>query len=153
MDYFDDLDQEAMSAFCELNGETILEGGTKSATTLSSEIISLIGSSTNNKKSHQRLIRTRCNMDYLLKMTEPLTPKILASAAILTLQPIIIQGESDNSVAQFCQISELDIPNIKRWLEKNYPTISPVFAPINKAGKALSPFSICLTLSLDTTLP
>ena len=153
MDYFDDLDQEAMSAFCELNGETILEGGTKSATTLSSEIISLIGSSTNNKKSHQRLIRTRCNMDYLLKMTEPLTPKILASAAILTSAPIIIQGESDNSVAQFCQISELDIPNIKRWLEKNYPTIAPVFAPINKAGKALSPFSICLTLSLDTTLP
>ncbi|KAH3944824.1 hypothetical protein HBI56_149980 [Parastagonospora nodorum] len=153
MDYFDDLDKEAMSAFYELDGDTTLYGGTKYAMALSSEISSLIRSSTNNKRPDQRSIRTQCNMDYLLKMDEPLTPAILASAAILLSQPRIIQGESDNGVAQFCQISGFDVPNIKRWLEKNYPAIAPVFAPINKAGKALSPFSACPTLGLDTTLP
>lgn len=115
MDYLDDLDQEAMSAFCELDGETTLDGSTDSAMALSSETSNLIiRSSTSNKKPNRTPVRTRCNMDYLLKMTEPLTPAILASAAILPLQPRIIQGESDNGVAQFCQISEFDVPNIKR---------------------------------------
>jgi hypothetical protein len=93
------------------------------------------------------------NMDYLFKMSDPITPRILASAAVRPSQPRIIEGEGEDGIAEFCQISELDIPKIKEWLVKTYPTVRPVFAPINKARKALSPISAYPTLGYDTTLP
>jgi hypothetical protein len=92
-------------------------------------------------------------MDYLFKISDPITPRIFASAAILPSQPCIIQGEGEDGIAQFCQISDLDIPKNKSWLAKEYPDISPVFAPINKTRKALSPDSAYPTLGYDTTLP
>ncbi|CAN9453888.1 unnamed protein product [Alternaria alternata] len=93
------------------------------------------------------------NMNYLFKLSDPITRTILASAAILPSQPRIIQGEGEDGIAQFCHVSDLDIPKIKGWLAKAYPDISPIFAPINKARKALSPDSAYPTLGYDTTLP
>ena len=92
-------------------------------------------------------------MDYLFKMSDPITPRILASAAVRPSQPRIIEGEDEDGIAEFCQISELDIPKIKEWLVKTYPTVRPVFAPINKARKALLPICAYPTLGYDTTLP
>jgi hypothetical protein len=153
MEYLDNLDQHAMSAFDELNGDTVLPDRT-SAPKLSSELRDLL----RFNKQRRTLVkgvadRKSSNMDYLFKLSDPVTPTILALAAILPSQPRIIQGEGEDGIAQFCQVSDLDIPKIKSWLAKEYPDISPVFAPINKARKALSPDSAYPTLGYDTTLP
>jgi hypothetical protein len=152
MDYFDDLDQEAIGALCELNDETE-SFVTLSATELSSDIRDLLQSIKRIQKPTPIAKHSSCSMDYLFKIKRPITPAILASAAILPLQPRIVHGESENGVAQFCQVNELDIPKIKEWFTETYPDLLPVFAPINKACKALSPFSAYPTFGLDTTLP
>jgi hypothetical protein len=153
MEYLDNLDQHAMSAFDELNGDTVLPDRT-SAPKLSSELRDLL----RFNKQRRTLVkgvadRKSSNMDYLFKLSDPVTPTILALAAILPSQPRIIQGEGEDGIAQFCHVSDLDIPKIKGWLAKAYPDISPIFAPINKARKALSPDSAYPTLGYDTTLP
>ncbi|CAN9182607.1 unnamed protein product [Alternaria alternata] len=153
MEYLDNLDQHAMSAFDELNGETVLPDRT-SAPKLSSELRDLLRFNKQRRAPVKGVVdRKSRNMDYLFKLSDPITPKIFASAAILPSQPCIIQGEGEDGIAQFCQVSDLDIPKIKSWLAKEYPNISPVFAPINKARKALSPDSAYPTLGYDTTLP
>ena len=153
MEYLDNLDQHAMSAFDELNGDTVLPDRT-SATQLSSGLRDLLRFNKQRRTPVKGVAdRKSSDMDYLFKLSDPVTPTILASAAILPSQPRIIQGEGENGIAQFCQISNLDIPKIKGWLAKEYPSISPVFAPINKARKALSPDSAYPTLGYDNTLP
>ncbi|KAF2129170.1 hypothetical protein P153DRAFT_376434 [Dothidotthia symphoricarpi CBS 119687] len=152
MDYFDDLEPEAMDAFCELNDE-IAPLDTTPAPTLSSDMKDLLRSTKHSQTSTTKVKRKSCSMDYLFKISSPVTPAILACAAILPSQPRMVHGECENGVAQFCQVNELDVPKIKDWLAKTYPTLSPVFAPINKACKALSPISAYPTLGLDTSLP
>jgi hypothetical protein len=112
MDYFDDLDQEAMDVFCELNDDTASLDRT-SAIKLSSETRDLLQSTKRSKKPPTRVKCKSCSIDYLFKITSPVTPAILASAAILPSQPRIVNGESENGAAQFCQVNELDIPKIK----------------------------------------
>lgn len=152
MDYFDDLGQEAMEAFCELNGETSFLA-TTSATKLPSDMRDLLQSTKQSKKPTKEVKRNSCSMDYLFMISDPVSPAVLASADILPSQPRIVHGEGENDVSQFCQVNDLDIPKIKDWLAKTYPTFSPVFVPINKARKSLSPFSAYPTLGLDTSLP
>ncbi|RYN92396.1 hypothetical protein AA0119_g9972 [Alternaria tenuissima] len=153
MEYLDYLDQHAMSAFDELNDD-ILPLDQTSALKLSSELRDLLHSTEQRKSPVKVAFDPKSNnMDYLFKISDPITPKIFASAAILPFQPCIIQGEGEDGIAQFCQISNLDIPKIKGWLAEEYPNISPVFVPINKARKALSPDSAYPTLGYDTTLP
>ena len=153
MEYLEDLDQGVMNAFSELNDDTV-PLCQKSALKLSSEMRELLHSIKQRKTPVKGAAnRKLSNMDYLFKLSYPITPTILASAAILPVQPRIIQGEGENGIAQFCQVGDLDIPSIKDWLAKAYPDISPIFAPINKARKALSPNSAYPTLGYDTTLP
>ncbi|KAH7398362.1 hypothetical protein BKA66DRAFT_565975 [Pyrenochaeta sp. MPI-SDFR-AT-0127] len=152
MDYLDDLDQEAMNAFCELNDETA-SLATTSAIKLSSDMRGLLQFTKQSQKPTIRVKHKSCSIDYLFKINSPITPVILASADVLPSQPRIVHGEGDNGSAQFCQVNELDIPKIKDWLAKTYPTLSPVFVPINNACKSLSPFSAYPTLGLDTSLP
>ncbi|KAG9194227.1 hypothetical protein G6011_04262 [Alternaria panax] len=78
-------------------------------------------------------------MDYLFKLSDAITPTILASAAILPSQPRIIEGEGEDGIAHFCQVSDLDIPKIKGWLATTYPMDHPVFAPIRGAQGFVSP--------------
>ncbi|KAL1798295.1 hypothetical protein ACET3X_002332 [Alternaria dauci] len=151
MDYFDDLDQEAMKAFGELYDD-MASVDQNFVPKLSSKLEHLLQSI--KQSAHKRAsVRISNSMDYLFKLSGPITPTILASAAILPSQPRIIQGQGEDGIAQFCQISDLEVPKIKDWLAKRYPDISPVFAPINKARKALSPDSAYPTLGYDTTLP
>ncbi|KAH8728318.1 hypothetical protein GQ44DRAFT_757280 [Phaeosphaeriaceae sp. PMI808] len=149
MDYFDDLEQEAMEAFCELNDETAM----KFTTNLSPDIKDLLRSTEQRHKPTIIVKRKSCSMDYLFKINNPITTAILASADILPSQPRVVYGEGEDGIAQFCQVNEFDIPKIKDWLTKTYPTVSLVFAPINKAFKSLSPCSAYPTLGLDTSLP
>jgi hypothetical protein len=153
MEYLDYLDQHAMSAFDELNDDTLPLDQT-SALKLSSELRDLLRLTEQRKSPVKVAVDPKSNnMDYLFKLSDPITPRIFASAAILPSQPRIIQGEGEDGIAQFCQVSDPDIPNIKTWLAEEYPNISPVFVPINKARKALSPDSAYPTLGYDTTLP
>lgn len=153
MEYLEDLDQGVMNAFSELNDDTV-PLCQKSALKLSSEMRELLHSIKQRKTPVKGAAnRKLSNMDYLFKLSYPITPTILASTAILPVQPRIIQGEGENGIAQFCQVGDLDIPSIKDWLAKEYPNISPIFAPINKARKALSLGSAYPTLGYDTTLP
>jgi hypothetical protein len=153
MDYLDDLDQEAMNAFGELNDNTVPLNAA-AAPELSPELKDLLRST---KKFHiptEGVTKRRSsNMDYLFKIRDPITPTTLASAAILSSQPRLIQGEGEDGITHFCQVRDIDIPKIKSWLATTYPSISPVFAPINKARKTLSPDSAYPTLGYDTTLP
>ncbi|CAN9182212.1 unnamed protein product [Alternaria alternata] len=153
MEYLDNLDQHAMSAFDELDGDTVLPDRT-SAPKLSSELRDLLRFNKQRRTPVKGVAdRKSSNMDYLFKLSDPVTPTILASAAILPSQPRIIQGEGENGIVQLCHVSDLDISKIKDWLAKEYPDISPIFAPINKARKALSLGSAYPTLGYDTTLP
>jgi hypothetical protein len=153
MEYLDNLDHDAMNAFRELNNDTVPLHQI-SALKLSTEMKDLL-QSTKQRKTPVKGAADRKfgNMDYLFKLSDPITRTILASAAILPSQPRIIQGEGEDGIAQFCHVSDLDISKIKDWLAKEYPDISPIFAPINKARKALSLGSAYPTLGYDTTLP
>jgi hypothetical protein len=106
MDYFDDLPQDALDAFSALNADT----GLSSATTdlLQSH------STKQNQKPAPKVQRKSSGMDYLFKLTSPLTPALLACATILPTQPRIVHGESEDGVAQFCLGGEGDFAKIKR---------------------------------------
>jgi hypothetical protein len=152
MSYPEDLCLEGMSALDELTGDIVPSDHT-SAPKLSSELEDLIRSTKRHSTAKGMSKRKSSIMDYLFMISDPITPTILAAAAILPTQPQIHQGQGEDGEALFCQVSDLDIPKIKVWLEKAYPAVSPVFIPINKAHKALSPFSAYPTLGYDTTLP
>ncbi|CAN9182156.1 unnamed protein product [Alternaria sp. RS040] len=137
MEYLDNLDQHAMCAFDELDRDTVLPDRT-SAPKLSSELRDLLRSN----KQRRTLVkgvadRKSSNMHYPFKLSDPVTPTILALAAILPSQPRIIQGEGEDGIAQFCHASDLDIPKIKGWLAKAYPDISPTFAPISMRQRSM----------------
>jgi hypothetical protein len=142
--------QYALDAFSALDADT---EPPVTASGLSSATMDLLRSAQQNQKPAPKMQRKSSGMDYLFKLTSPITPAILASAAILSSQPRIVDGESEDGVAQFCLVDEGDVAKIKRWLTATYPSISPVFAPMNKARKSLSPYSAYPTLGLDTTLP
>ncbi|KAI4688047.1 uncharacterized protein J4E84_004975 [Alternaria hordeiaustralica] len=152
MEYPDDLDLEGMSALDELTGDAAPFDHT-AAPKLSSELEDLIRATKCQTPANGTPKRKSSKMDYLFKITAPITPTILASAAILATQPKIHQGQGEDGDALFCQIRDIDIPTIKKWLAEAYPTISPTFIPINIARKTLSPFSAYPTLGYDTTLP
>lgn len=153
MDYLDDLDPDARNAFGELH-EDISAASPTHEMELSTDLRAFL-------KPQKRTDfaapppppRKFCPLDYLLKLDFPLTPIGLARTAILSTQPEIITGEGENGVAQFCKIIPSDLPKLKVWLAKTYPSFRPIFAPINKAPKELSPFSVYPTLGVDTTLP
>jgi hypothetical protein len=152
MSYPEDLGLEGMSALDELTRDTTLFDHT-SAPELSSELRDLVRSTKRQITAKRMSKRKSSTMDYLFKISDPTTPTILAAAAILPTQPQIHHGQGQDGEALFCQVSELDIFKITDWLAKAYPTVSPTFIPINKAGKTLSPFSAYPTLGYDTTLP
>jgi len=152
MEYPDDLDLEGMNALDELTGDAAPFAHTP-APKLSSELEDLIRATKCQTPTNGTPKRKSSKMDYLFKISHPITPEILASAAILPTQPRIHQGQGEDGDAIFCQIRDLDIPTIKAWLAEAYPTISPTFIPINKARKTLSPFFACPTLGYDTTPP
>ncbi|KAI8938231.1 hypothetical protein NX059_005892 [Plenodomus lindquistii] len=152
MDYFDDLDQEALDAFGELNDDSALP----SPVEISSKKKQILQSTLNGQESFTYPPEPKRNsrtMHYLFKISSPITPAILASSAFLSSQPNFISGEGKFGVTQFCQVAESDITHIKSWLATTYPSYSPTFVPINKAFKELSTSSIYPTLGLDTTLP
>ena len=152
MEYPEDLDLEGMNALDELTGNAGPYDHT-AAPKLSSELEDLIRATKCQTPAHGTPKRKSSKMDYLFKITAPITPTILASAAIFPTQPKIHEGQGEDGDALFCQIRDIDIPTIKEWLAKTYPTISPTFIPINIARKALSPYSAYPTLGYDTTLP
>jgi hypothetical protein len=151
MDYIEDLDQAAMDAFSELNNECSVD--ITPTVKPSSEVNDLIRSIKDRPSPLPKAQRKSSNMAYLFKLLHPITPTILARAAILHAQPTIFHGLSSTGSAEFCRVTEHDIPLIKAWLAAQYPSILPVFAPIDKARKDFSPFSAYPTLGLDTTLP
>jgi hypothetical protein len=124
MDYFDDLLQDALDAFSALDTDT---EPPVTASGLSSATMDLLRSAQQNQKPAPKVQRKSSGVDYLFKLTSPITPAILASAAILSSQPRIVDGESEDGVAQFCLVDEGDVAKIKRWLTATYPSISPVF--------------------------
>lgn len=153
MDYSDDLGQEAKDALRELGDDT-LSFVTPAATELSPETSDILQTLTRTKKSTKKVKRAISRMDYLFKFDDPITPTILASAAILSSQPMIVEGENeDGGLMTFWHVDELDVCVVRDWLAKNYPAFQPSFTRINVARKALSPFSAYPTLGLDTTLP
>ncbi|KAH6883108.1 hypothetical protein BKA58DRAFT_374473 [Alternaria rosae] len=152
MSYPEDLCREGMNALDELTGDAAPFDHTATPK-LSSELKDLIRATKCQTTADGTLKRKSGNMDYLFKITEPITPTFLAAAAILPTQPQIYQGQGEDGDAQFCQIRDIDIPQIKHWLATTCPTISPTFIPINKARKTLSPHSAYPTLGYDTTLP
>jgi len=152
MDYFDDLDNQAMDTFRELNDNAELVDATLTST-LSPELENLIRTAKQQHVPIRPVKHRSCAMDYLFRICSPLTPIILASAAVLPSQPKIVHGESENGPTQFCQLNELDIPILKCWLATTFPSLLPVLAPMNKARREFSPFSAAPTLGLDTTLP
>jgi hypothetical protein len=152
MDYLDELDDEAMAALHELHGEPDPRV-TTSATTYPTIVQALVQHSKQEEKVITQVKRKSYTMDHLLQISRPITPAILASAAILSSQPVIVEGEGAHGVVQFCKIDALDVYNLKDWLAETYPTLSPFFLPINIARKALSPISAYPTLGYDTTLP
>ncbi|KAF1848456.1 uncharacterized protein K460DRAFT_364448 [Cucurbitaria berberidis CBS 394.84] len=152
MDYFDGLDQEALDAFGELNHEGPPLNPT-TAPTLSSATKQVLQVYKQDQKSSIGARSSSRSMKYLFKLNSPITPAVLSSAAILPSQPEIIIGEGEDGIAQFCQVNERDIPEIKSWLTARFPSFCPIFAPINKAYKELSPFSAYPTLGVDTTMP
>jgi hypothetical protein len=157
MDYIDDLDQDAMNALNELNdGFSSLDFAT--SVEVPPEINHLIQSSTaqtatQNKKPLSKATFKTGNIDYLFRLTGPITASHISSAAILSSQPTIMHGESEDGPAEFCLVPSSDMQKVKAWLSSTYPTFAPTFAPINKARKALSATSAYPTLGLDTTLP
>ncbi|KAI4934652.1 hypothetical protein J4E85_002510 [Alternaria conjuncta] len=152
MEYPDDLDLEGMNALDELTGDGAPFDHT-AAPKLSSELEDLIRATKYHTPANGTPKRKSSKMDYLFKISHPITPTILASAAILPTQPKIHQGQGENGDVLFCQVHDIDVPTIKEWLATTYPTISPTFIPINIARKTLSPFSAYPTLGYDTTLP
>jgi hypothetical protein len=153
MDYIDDLDQAAMDALNELyDGFSSLDVAPEAE--LSSEMDALIRST---KKQNTELLSKSLHkssiMNYLFRLNSPITASLLSSAAILPSQPEIIQGKSEDGSAQFCLIPSSSLPNLKAWLSSTYPSFKPTFTPINRACKALSPYSAYPSLGLDTTLP
>jgi len=152
MEYPDDLDLEGMNALDELTGDAAPFDHTP-APKLSSELEDLIRATKCQTPANGTPKRKASKMDYLFKIADPITPRILASAAILPTQPQIHQGQGEDGDTLFCQFRDIDILTIKEWLATTYPTISPTFIPINVARKALFPFSAYPTLGYDTTLP
>jgi hypothetical protein len=156
MDYIDDLDQEAMNALNELNdGFSSLDFATP--VEVPPEINHLIQSTKQTAKQNEKPLSKAAfktgNMDYLFRLTSPITASIISSAAILSSQPTIMHGESEDGLAEFCLVPSSDMQKVKAWLSSTYPTFAPTFAPIKKARKALSATSAYPTLGLDTTLP
>jgi hypothetical protein len=157
MGYIDDLDQDAMNALNELNdGFSSLDFAT--SVEVPPEIDHLIQSSTaqtatQNKKPVSKAAFKTGNMDYLFRFTGPITATLISSAAILSSQPTIMHGESEDGPAEFCLVPSSDMQKVKAWLSSTYPNLTPTFAPINKACKALSATSAYPTLGLDTILP
>ncbi|KAI4639776.1 hypothetical protein J4E93_009130 [Alternaria ventricosa] len=152
MEYPEDLCLEGMNALNELTGDAAPFDHT-AAPKLSSELEDLIRATKYHTPANGTPKRKSSKMDYLFKITAPITPTILASAAILPTQPKIHQGQGEDGAATFCQVRDIDIPTIKKWLAEAYPTISPTLIPINIARKTLSPFYAYPTLGYDTTLP
>jgi len=152
MEYPDDLDLEGMNALDELTGNAGPYDHT-AAPKLSSELEDLIRSTKSQTPANGTPKRKSSKMDHLFKISHPIIPEILASAAILPTQPQIHEGQGEDGDALFCQIRDIDIPTIQKWLAEAYPTVSPTFIPINIARKTLSPFSAYPTLGYDTTLP
>lgn len=150
MDYLDDIDQEASNAFAELYDDSTQP---KHEMEMCSDLIALLKPQERKDSPMLAVQHKPSRMDYLFKLDGPMTPTILASAGILCTQPQLVTGEGEDGIAQFCKITSSDLPKVKTWLARTYPTFRPVIAPINKARKEFSPFSAYPTLGLDTTLP
>ena len=158
MDYLDDLDQDAFEAFCELGDEMPSLSNT-SASYACPGVQGILEAYKQEKALEEaQKPSAKCGSEarsrmYLFKFSSPVTPAVLASAAILTSQPDIVVGEGEDGVAQFCQLDEQDMYRLQRWLAADFPLFRPIFAPINKAYKELCPFSAYPTLGLDATMP
>jgi hypothetical protein len=139
-------------ALHELNNEPASLAAT-SATSFPAKADSLIQSSKQNDGPTTPVKRKACSMDFLLKIISPITPIILASAAILSSQLVIVQAEGVNSIVQFCKVNAYDVSKLRDWLAATDPTFSPFFLTTNIARKAFSSISAYPTLGYDTSLP
>jgi hypothetical protein len=86
---------EGMSALDELTRDTTLFDHT-SAPELSSELKDLVRSTKRQITAKRMSKRKSSTMDYLFKISDPITPTILAAAAILPTQPQIHQGQGED---------------------------------------------------------
>lgn len=146
MDYLDDLSQDAMAAFDGLN----CDDSPQPSTALSPKTKLLLHSA---QKPKAKPPPRSNNITYLFKLDPPITPAVLAAAAILPTQPRLVHGSCETGSATFCHLNAGDVASVTAWLQDSHPSFRPTFAPINKAPKALSAWSACPTLGLDTTMP
>jgi lipopolysaccharide export LptBFGC system permease protein LptF len=83
MDCFDDLDNQSIDAFRELNNDAQLIE-VASATALSPELAELLRTTRQKHIPARQAKHRSCTMEYLFKITSPLTPAVLATAAIFS---------------------------------------------------------------------
>jgi hypothetical protein len=95
MSYPEDLCLEGMSALDELTGDAAPFDHI-SARELSSELEDLVRSTKRQITAKGMSKRKSSTMDYLFKISDPITPTILAAAAILPTQPQIHQGQGED---------------------------------------------------------
>ncbi len=146
MDYLDELDEFAMQALAELG-----EGVDFQASPITT--ISTVGGSSQIPSPSMHRRRRRIDTTYLLRLDHPLS-EAWEIAAILQL-PRVPQielgiGESGESLARFCHLSQTNIHALGIWVAKNHPRKQLTKVRLGIAHK--DPYQLPM-LGLDPTLP